>query len=174
MRPYPLFFLVGTALIALPLCAQRAPSDVAIAAERDSLAPGVPVRLRLRRGAAGPFAPDGPSVRIGTFTGWRADTLLLRFRPYGPPLAVPTGIVRSLERGVGRRPSIGGAMAGSVKGLAVGFLSGALVSAIAKPSPAEGPSGAVPPVLGGAAGFVLGAAYGYERGSPQWVRVPLR
>ena len=177
MRPCPVLILAGTLFAAARLGAQHAAPQprvsMAVAAP-DSLVLGAPLRLRVHRGPGSPFSPDAPAVRLGTFAGWRADTLLVRFRPHGAPLAIPPGVVHSLERGVGRRPSLGGAVAGSVVGLAVGFLGGALVNALDRRPCGEAPCGAVAPVLGGAAGIVLGAGYGYERGTPRWVPVRLR
>src|SRR4051812_13740415 len=101
MRPIPALLLAGTVL-ALPLGAQRTPRvEPHSAPLRDSLPIGAPLRLRVRPASGSPFAPDGPSLRIGTFAGWRADTLLVRLRSYGPPAAVPPDALRSLDLGLG-------------------------------------------------------------------------
>jgi hypothetical protein len=175
MRPFHHALLVAAAALATPLGAQRSPAACACLAVQDTLALGVPVRLRVRRVDDSPFVPDGPPVRIGTFAGWRVDTLLVRFRPHGAPTAVPPHVLRSLERGTGRRPGFGGAIVGSFMGFASGAALGALLGTLA-PSGSEEllTNEAAGALLGAAAGTLIGTAIGFQRGSQRWVRVPLR
>jgi hypothetical protein len=112
-----------------------------------------------------------------TFVAWRGDTLLLRdlYDRGGEVHRIPASIIERLE--VGHRRSRG---AGAVRGLWIGFLTGALlggtlgyVGGSEEGEFNKAQEGAVLAAVGAGAGLVLGPIIGVAFPGYRWTKVEL-